>query len=169
MDQVPKDIIDFAVTYGGNSGCFLVCRRQEEIIGIVGYRHFDRRFRGPDGHPRSGLSYPDVVAVEVVRLFVSPRYRKRGVACKLVEKLVDAAREADVDVMYLHTHDFLVGAQSFWARNGWCFLEKDPEVPWKSVHMERWLASGGGFAEPSSMMSRIDSPSIGSFSTSYSL
>jgi GNAT superfamily N-acetyltransferase len=75
--------------------------------------------------------------VEVVRLFVVPEMRNRGIARRLVGELVALARGDGVAYMYLHTHPFLPGAERLWEKEGWGVLAREAEGPWWSIHMGR--------------------------------
>ena len=139
VDKIPQDVKAFETCYHDPSGCFLVCREDNKILGMIGYLPFDRRFRRLDGTVRPELSYSQNTAVEVVRLFVTPSFRSRGLATALIDALVSEAKNANVDVMYLHTHDFLSGARQLWIKSGWRLVAQDADEPWKSIHMERDL------------------------------
>jgi GNAT superfamily N-acetyltransferase len=141
-EQTLKGIENLVKAIGDRHACFLVCRLDDTIVGMVGYLKYKRRFRTPDNALRDDLAYPGETVVEVMRLFVDPQLRSRGVATIMVQELVRRARSAHVDVMYLHTHDFLTGAQQFWEKNGWRVVARDDDEPWNSVHMEMRLATG---------------------------
>jgi GNAT superfamily N-acetyltransferase len=144
-----KGIENLAGNIGDRRNCFLVCRLDDQIVGMVGYLEYTRRFRKPDNTLRDDLAYPGETVVEVMRLFVDPQLRSRGVATIMVQELVRRARSAHVDVMYLHTHDFLTGAQQFWEKNGWKVVARDDDEPWNSVHMEMRVATGeSGVSRP---------------------
>jgi ribosomal protein S18 acetylase RimI-like enzyme len=148
-EQTRKGIENLAGTVGDRHNCFLVCRLDDKIVGMVGYLEYKRRFRKPDNTLRDDLAYPGETVVEVMRLFVDPQLRSRGVATIMVQELVRRARSAHVDVMYLHTHDFLTGAQQFWEKNGWKVVARDDDEPWNSVHMEMRVATGeSGVSRP---------------------
>lgn len=75
----------------------------------------------------------------MVRLFVEPELRGQGIATSLIKALVERAREDEVDVMYLHTHPFLPGAQYLWEKEGWQVVVREEEEPWFTIHMRRDL------------------------------
>ena len=129
------------------------------MAGLIAFRKYDGRFShipelqflssdgiaddsnanadaaDPDGHASKGMGE----IVEVVRLFVSPEMRNRGIATKLIRALVDLAREDGVGYMYLHTHPFLPGAERLWEKEGWRVLVREEEGVWRSIHMGRGL------------------------------
>ena len=125
----------FKSTYSHPNGRLLVASTPtKEIAGIIAYRKYDGRFKQPE------LAF-DATAkvVEVVRLFVEPELRGQGIATSLIKALVERAREDEVDVMYLHTHPFLPGAQYLWEKEGWQVVVREEEEPWFTIHMRRDL------------------------------
>lgn len=70
---------------------------------------------------------------------MEPACRGQGIAMRLIEGLVEVAREDGVEVMYLHTHPFLPGAQYLWEKEGWRVEVREEEGPWFTIHMRRDL------------------------------
>ena len=128
---VPEDLARFAATYLQGSGRFLVARNDERIVAAIGYLPYDNRF------PQ--LNYRDRKTVEVVRLFVSPAFRRFGLARALYRELEALARADGVEVMYLHTHPFLPGAIDFWLRQGFTVIDVEPDPIWQTTHLHRLL------------------------------
>ena len=107
------------------------------MAGLIAFRKYDGRFSHiPELYFSSGEEAKGEV-VEVVRLFVSPEMRNRGIAMELIRALVDLAREDGVGYMYLHTHPFLPGAERLWEKEGWWVLVREEEGVWRSIHMGR--------------------------------
>lgn len=129
---LPADLREFEQHYLQGAGCFLLARQQGQIIGSIGYLHYDRRF--------ANFAYPGLKVVEVVRLFVAPEYRRAGLASALYSALQGIAQQAGVEVMYLHTHPFLPGAVEFWQRQGFEVIGVDADPVWQTTHMARGLA-----------------------------
>jgi GNAT superfamily N-acetyltransferase len=129
------DHATFKSSYSHPNGRLLVASTPiKEIAGIIAYRKYDGRFKHPE------LAFDDTAkVVEVVRLFVQPELRGQGIATSLIEALVERARKDDVQVMYLHTHPFLPGAQYLWEKEGWRVVVKEEEEPWFTIHMKRNL------------------------------
>jgi GNAT superfamily N-acetyltransferase len=127
------DHIAFKSTYSHPNGRLLVASTPtKEIAGIIAYRRYDGRFKQPE------LAFDNAAkVVEVVRLFVEPELRGRGIATSLIKALVERAREDGVEIMYLHTHPFLPGAQYLWQKEGWRVVVKEDEEPWFTIHMRR--------------------------------
>jgi GNAT superfamily N-acetyltransferase len=142
----PSDLKNFNGTYMAPGARFIVLRVAGEIVGMVGYRPFDRRFT-IDDNVRSELKFQDQNVVEILRLFVKETHRSKGLASMLIAELVDRAKEDAVDIMYLHTHTFLTGARNLWEKNGWTLIVADKEPPWNTIHMSRDVRLQYGYRE----------------------
>jgi GNAT superfamily N-acetyltransferase len=131
------DRATFRATYSYPNGRLLVASTPTHpTAGIIAYRKYDHRFEQPE------LVFSNDAAnnvVEVVRLFVEPELRGRGIATMLIGALVEMAKEDGVRVMYLHTHPFLPGAQYLWQKEGWRVVVEEKEAPWWTIHMRRDL------------------------------
>jgi GNAT superfamily N-acetyltransferase len=138
---VPPDLTSFYPTYvdPSSGGCFLAAHRETEVVAIIGFRPYLRRFINSSGALRESLQWDGKRLVEVVRLFVDPSHRRKGLASELIDRLVKEAVNDELDGLYLHTHPFLPSAQSLWEKNGWNFVEQDEDGVWDTIHMIRWL------------------------------
>ena len=102
----PPDLLAFDKVYlqppstDSVRGAFIVAHRQGKIIGAIAYRPFEWRWKN-----LPQLQYEGKKLVEVVRLFVDPEERGKGLAKVLIEALVSEAKAEPVglDGMYLHT------------------------------------------------------------------
>lgn len=119
---MPHDLAQFEAVYLQGGGQFLIARADGQIVAAVGYRPYDSRF------PQ--LDYRGCKTVEVVRLYVRPAFRRLGLAGQLYRSLEALAREADVKVVYLHTHPFLPGAIDFWRRQGFEVVDVEADPLW---------------------------------------
>ena len=128
---IPHDLAQFEAVYLQGGGQFLIARADGQIVAAVGYRPYDSRF------PQ--LDYRGCKTVEVVRLYVRPAFRRLGLAGQLYRSLEALAREADVKVVYLHTHPFLPGAIDFWRRQGFEVVDVEADPLWQTTHMHRLL------------------------------
>jgi GNAT superfamily N-acetyltransferase len=128
---MPADLAQFEATYLQGGGHFLVARDDDQIIAAIGYLPYDNRF--------SQLNYQGRKTVEVVRLFVSPAFRRFGLAGRLYRALEAMARADGVEVVYLHTHPFLPGAIDFWGRQGFEIVDVEDDPVWRTTHMQRYL------------------------------
>lgn len=111
--------------------CFLEARHGKNLIATIGYVPYNHRFPQFDYH--------DVKTVEVVRLYVEPRYRRCGLAAALFAGLLDEAVNAGVRRFYLHTHPFLDGAIRFWEKRGFEVVLVEDEPVWETTHMHMML------------------------------
>lgn len=131
-DTLPDDLRDFASVYARPGGCMLAAIDSSgAVVGSIAYRPYDGRF--------SQLTVPTAHTVEVVRLFIAPAWRRRGLAGQLFLRLQQHALQQGVQHMYLHTHPFLPGALAFWQRQGFVTLHQDADPVWQTIHMQRKL------------------------------
>ncbi|MFP3862904.1 GNAT family N-acetyltransferase [Pseudomonas capeferrum] len=129
---LPHDLARFAETYLDGEGVFLEARDQGRLVAVIGYVPYDHRF--------AQLAYKRMHVVEVVRLFVLPAYRRHGLAAALFAALRQAAEQAGVECLYLHTHPFLPGAITFWQRQGFAVIDVEQDPVWQTTHMQLQLA-----------------------------
>jgi GNAT superfamily N-acetyltransferase len=139
VTQIPQDLATFETTYSSPDACFLVAKSNGQIVGIIGYRPFIRRFNDDDGDLRPELSFHQQRVVEIVRLYVDPAFRKMGLASRMIKVLTSTARHEGIEVLYLHTHPFLPGAQQLWEKLGWTVMIQDKHEPWNTIHMQQSL------------------------------
>lgn len=128
--QIPKDIAYFEQYYIESPlGCFIMVKDQERIIGTIAYRAYDDRF---------DLDIPKG-AVEVVKLFVLPEYRRQGIATKLCQLLFEYGQQNRINTFYLHTHPFLPAAEKFWTLQGFEVIKREWLKTYDTIHMRRDL------------------------------
>lgn len=126
---MPRDLACFEESYLEGEGLFLVAHDQGRLVACIGYLPYDHRF--------DQLDYRARRTVEVVRLFVVPEYRRRGLARELFAALSAAAQRAGVEWLYLHTHPFLPGAIRFWEGQGFAIVDVEEDPVWRTTHMQR--------------------------------
>jgi len=128
--QVPKDLQNFEQYYVHNPlGCFITVKDQNRIIGTIAYRAYDHRF---------DLNLPSNT-VEVVKLFVLPKYRRKGIATKLCDMLFSHAKNNRITSLYLHTHPFLPAAEEFWTLQGFEVIQREWIDTYDTIHMSKSL------------------------------
>ncbi|THT99003.1 GNAT family N-acetyltransferase [Lampropedia puyangensis] len=127
---MPHDLQFFDAVYGTDSGCMLAAVDVHgAVLGTIGYRAYDHRF--------AHLNLPkEVLVAEVVRLFVQPAYRQHGLGSALWLALQCHAQGQGCEMLYLHTHPFLPGAQAFWSKQGFVVIHRDQDPVWQSIHMQ---------------------------------
>ncbi|VUC30469.1 unnamed protein product [Clonostachys rosea] len=124
------DLVNFEQTYLDNpDGFFLTAYADGQLVATIAYLAYDHRF------PHLNLG-PERI-VEVVRLYVSPLWRRGGLASMLFSQLAQQAQNADIERFYLHTHPFLPGAVQFWERQGFTLLDIEKDPVWRTTHMTR--------------------------------
>ncbi|KAI9632984.1 acyl-CoA N-acyltransferase [Dioszegia hungarica] len=146
---IPIDLAAFRKVYcAAHSGaCFLVAQvppshrqieRQEKgkVVGILAFLPYSPRFKDNAGALRPELLWSNTKTIEVVRLYVSAEYRGQQIAQKLIGRLVEEAKDEQAEMMYLHTHPFLPGAEQLWRKMGWSVVSRDEDA-WESIHMTR--------------------------------
>ena len=126
---ITPDLQQFAQTYAGDRGLMLAAYDGVHgLVSTIAWRAYDHRF--------AHLDFSGRRVVEVVRLFVAPACRRRGIADALFAALKEQARAQRIEVLYLHTHPFLPGAEAFWQRHGFGILCRDADPQWQTIHMQ---------------------------------
>ncbi|WP_293914941.1 MULTISPECIES: GNAT family N-acetyltransferase [unclassified Sphingobacterium] len=128
--KMPYDLQHFAQTYiHARIGTFLEARDQSgNLIAVIGMLAYDQRF--------SFLRLEQENTVEVVRLYVNPKGRRKGVATALFQELVEVAKAQAISTLYLHTHPFLTGAYEFWLQCGFKTLIRKDHSGFETIHMK---------------------------------
>ncbi|MDO7435552.1 GNAT family N-acetyltransferase [Acinetobacter nosocomialis] len=128
--QVPKDLKNFGQYYVNDPlGCFITVKDKNRIIGTIAYRAYDHRF---------DLNLP-TNTVEVVKLFVLPEYRRKGIATQLCNMLFSHAKNRAITTLYLHTHPFLPAAEKFWRLQGFDVIKREWIETYDTIHMSKSL------------------------------
>lgn len=124
----PSDLKNFDENYVMPTGAmWRACTRAGTSVATIGYRAYDDRF--------NNFSFAGSKPVEVGRLYVSPSYRRLGLATQLFSQLKAHAAANHVDTLYLHTHPFLPGALEFWKSHGFQVVATDEDPVWQTIHM----------------------------------
>ncbi|MFD0318398.1 GNAT family N-acetyltransferase [Streptomyces flavalbus] len=126
------DIIDPATAYLAPPRHTLLVAVDRRDGGVVGTAAVDARGPLHPPNPRwVAERYPSGATAQVRRVYVRPEHRRRGVARRMVEALLDfVAADGRYQAVYLHTDPAVPGAEAFWRSLG------------KVVHDER--ADGQG-------------------------
>ncbi|WP_284115082.1 GNAT family N-acetyltransferase [Acinetobacter pittii] len=128
--HIPRDLKNFEQFYVHDRlGCFITVKDQNRIIGTIAYRAYDHRF---------DLDLP-LNTVEVVKLFVLPEYRRKGIATQLCNMLFSHAKNHAITSLYLHTHPFLPAAEEFWTLQGFEVIQREWIDTYDTIHMSKSL------------------------------
>lgn len=125
---IAPDLLNFDQVYCQGGSMLAAHHDIHGLVGTIAWRAYDHRF--------AQLDFTRRRVVEVVRLFVAPELRRQGIADALFVALRAQAREQGIEVLYLHTHSFLPGAEAFWQRHGFAVLCRDADPEWQTIHME---------------------------------
>lgn len=109
-----RDTVDIKGTYLDDPRhLLLVALHDGEVVATTGVRS-----QGPEHppHPRwLAERYPSGTTAQLVRVYVRPEHRRRGLARTLVATACDfIAGTPGYECIYLHTNVNVDGAQSFW-------------------------------------------------------
>ncbi|MBW7474013.1 GNAT family N-acetyltransferase [Paenibacillus oenotherae] len=128
----PHDLMFFEEVYiRSPNACFFIAEDASGvIIGTAAVRPYDRRF--PEVEPALG-SGP---VCEIVKFYIHPDKRRKGIGARLYAQAERFAREAGYAESCLHTSLYLPGGYPFWQSRGYLQRYWESEV---IVHMsKRW-------------------------------
>ena len=108
-----QELRELATAYGSPNGITLLVRTDDQICGGGAFR------RLPDG------------TCEMKRLYVSERFKGRGIGRRLAEALVDAARADGFKLMRLDTGNLLTEAIAMYRKLGFRDCAPHLEYPQK--------------------------------------
>ncbi|AWK11780.1 GNAT family N-acetyltransferase [Streptomyces spongiicola] len=109
-----RDVVDIEGTYLDDPRhLLLVALHDGEVVATTGVRS-----QGPNHppHPRwLAESYPSVTTAQLVRVYVRPEHRRRGLAGTLVDTArAFIASTPGYERVYLHTNVDIEGTDAFW-------------------------------------------------------
>ena len=130
--QVPRDLQAFEHTYIRPQGSAFLLAHDEKgtIVGCIGVVSYDRRFL------ELSEAFELSNSAEIVKCYVDPKLRRKGVGKKLVQQAILFCKEQQYATAYLHTHLFLPGAVHFWESHGFLMI-KEEQDELETVHMAR--------------------------------
>ncbi|MET9775963.1 GNAT family N-acetyltransferase [Streptomyces sp. NPDC006367] len=128
-----RDIIDLAGAYLEPARHTLLVAVDGRDGEVVATGALDSRGPAHPPNPRHVAErYPSGVTAQLRRVYVRPDHRRRGLARRLVDELLEfAAADGGYRAVYLHTDPSVTGAEPFWRSLA------------KVVHDEREDAGGG--------------------------
>ncbi|MEU4067279.1 GNAT family N-acetyltransferase [Streptomyces wedmorensis] len=109
-----RDVVEIESTYLDDPRhLLLVATHGDQVVATTGVRS-----TGPahPPHPRRlAERYPSGTTAQLVRVYVRPEHRRRGLARTLVDRACAfVAQTPGYDSIYLHTNVDIEGAESFW-------------------------------------------------------
>lgn len=113
IQNYDDEIRDLTVKYGKPYGSLYIAKVDGALAGCVAMKKHE-------GEENTG---------ELKRLYVRPEFRGKGYARKLSEKIVEDAKAAGYDALYLDTLPFLVAAQRLYGSMGFEVCEAYNEDP----------------------------------------
>lgn len=114
VPQWHRDVVDIQGTYLDDPRhLLLVAVHDGEVVATTGVRS-----QGPHHppHPRwLAERYPSGTTAQLVRVYVRPEHRRRGLARTLVDTACDfIANTPGYELIYLHTNVNIEGTEAFW-------------------------------------------------------
>ena len=127
-----RDIKNLDKTYLAHerNNFFLAKDYNDNIIGTIAIREYDKDF------PEFKEVYCKKSTASIWRLFVDEKYRRCGIASKLVRKVENFSKERGYKKLYLHTHKNINGALDFWLSLDYN-IRIDTNNSLKTVHMDK--------------------------------
>ncbi|MDI2028862.1 GNAT family N-acetyltransferase [Saccharopolyspora sp. TS4A08] len=120
------DVIDLERTYLRTPGqALFVAERGGEVVATGGVRS-----GGPKSPPNPlwlAEHYARGATAQLVRTYVRPAHRRRGLARALVDLCCEFAAESGYDTAYLHTNPEIDGAEPFWRSLAKEVLDERPD------------------------------------------
>lgn len=100
--------------------CFFAAYDEDRIVATAAIRAYDRDYEFFRGE------YNGDNTASIWRLMVDEKYRRQGLARKLVNCMEEFAKKEDYKQIYLHTHRYLEAALPFWKSLGFTItIEED--------------------------------------------
>ncbi|GAA3406887.1 GNAT family N-acetyltransferase [Paenibacillus hodogayensis] len=133
----PHDLACFEEVYiqPADAGFWIAEDADGRIVGTAAVRSYDRRFPEVEHAIGSGP------VCEIVKCYIHPDCRRRGIGSRLYREAERFARAAGYKESYLHTSLYLPGGYPFWQSQA--YIERH----WESeqiVHMsKRWGGESG--------------------------
>ena len=99
---------------------FFAAYDDDKIVATAAIRSYDKDYEFFRGE------YNEDNTASIWRLMVDEKYRRHGLARKLVNHMEEFAKEEGYEQIYLHTHRYLEAALSFWKSLGYTVtIEED--------------------------------------------
>ncbi|MCF0226132.1 MAG: GNAT family N-acetyltransferase [Methanobrevibacter sp.] len=114
------------------SNFYIAKKPNKEIVGCIGIRGYDKNFE-----EFKGIYFKNTTA-SIWRLMVDSRYRRQGIATKLVNHVEKFSKSKNYENIYLHTQRNLPGALKFWQSQRYS-ITHNIHNEHTTVHMIKYL------------------------------
>ena len=102
------DLTNIPELYQKNNGNFWIALDNEKVIGTIALRNYGK-----------GRGY-------LKRMYLNDRYRGKGIAQKLLNTLIDFARDKNYTTIFLGTEEKNIVANKFYQKEGFEKIDKLP-------------------------------------------
>ena len=116
------------------NNCFFIALVDGKIVATAAIRAYDKDYEFFKGQ------YSKEDTASIWRLMVDKKYRRHGLARKLVNAMEEFAQNAGYTKVYLHTHRYLDAALPFWKSMGYEITLEEDDYD-ETTHMVKFLAS----------------------------
>ena len=122
FQQFKEELSIINIMYGIPTGCLLLVYDADQAIACAAYRKIE------DG------------ICELKRMYIKPKYRKQGIGQKLVDMLLQRAKQNGYTLMRLDTLDSMIPAITLYHNNGFYDIDAYYHNPNEGVvYMEKEL------------------------------
>ena len=122
FQNIDDELKNFPEKYQEPDGAFIIAKENNNIIGCVGIRRLE----------------PGIC--EMKRLFVNDNSKGKGIGKKLVEKIVEEAKNKKYEKIRLDTINTMDAALNIYCKNGFYIIEPYYDNPNRgTVYLERIL------------------------------
>jgi ribosomal protein S18 acetylase RimI-like enzyme len=115
FQNIEDELINFPKKYEEPNGAFIIAKDNDKVIGCVGLKKLDGNI------------------CEMKRLFVNDIYRGKGIGKRLVEKIMEEAKDKDYKKMRLDTLKTMESALKIYYKNNFYEIEAYYNNPNKDV------------------------------------
>ncbi|MEO6488329.1 MAG: GNAT family N-acetyltransferase [Ferruginibacter sp.] len=102
FQKFSEELLQIKSMYGSPTGCIILCKSEQEIIGCIAIRKID----------------PEVA--EFKRMYIKPNFRKKGIGVALLQRAISQAEMFGYKRIRLDTLSNMLPAISLYKKNGFC-------------------------------------------------
>lgn len=111
---------------------FFIACDGDKIVATAAIRAYDKNY------DLFKDVYTEQDTASIWRLMVDEKYRRMGLARRLVEKMEEFAKDEEYREIYLHTHRYLDAALPFWKSLGYQITVEEDDYD-ETTHMVKFL------------------------------